>query len=180
MERVGVATGWRCLLVAAGRGSSARWLADRVGPTGHVVATDRDVHFLHEENSPTVEVREHDVLRDSLDIARFDLVHCRNLLMHLADPTRALQRMVAALKPGGWLLVEEPDDTAAGPVDLSYPGAQRVADANRSMLDALRANGVMDPYIGRRLRDLWPRWILNTYSARASPGSNMAVTWPLS
>jgi hypothetical protein len=75
--------------------------------------------------------------------------------MHLNEPTRALRKMAAALKPGGWLLVEEPDDTAAGPVDVSYPGAQRVADVNRSMLDALKANGIMDPYIGRRLRDLF-------------------------
>jgi SAM-dependent methyltransferase len=118
------------------------------------VATDRDVRFLREEDSPTVEVRDHDILRDPLEPVHFDLVHCRCLLMHLSEPTRALRKMVDALKPGGWLLVEEPDDTAAGPVDLSYPGAHGVAAANRAMLDALNADGVMNPYIGRQLRDL--------------------------
>ncbi len=62
--------------------------------------------------------------------------------------------MVDALKPGGWLLVEEPDDTTAGPVDLSYLGAERVQRANRSTLDMLETSGVMNPYIGRQLKNL--------------------------
>jgi ubiquinone/menaquinone biosynthesis C-methylase UbiE len=40
-----VQPGWRCLEVGAGRGSMAVWLAQRVGPSGHVVATDVDVGF---------------------------------------------------------------------------------------------------------------------------------------
>ncbi len=41
-----VQPGWRCLEVGAGRGSMAVWLAERVGDTGHVVATDIDVSYL--------------------------------------------------------------------------------------------------------------------------------------
>src|SRR5262249_7966590 len=36
----GVAEGWHCLEVGAGRGSIAAWLSERVGPTGRVIATD--------------------------------------------------------------------------------------------------------------------------------------------
>ena len=40
-----VQPGWRCLEVGAGRGSMAVWLAEQVGPSGHVVATDIDVGY---------------------------------------------------------------------------------------------------------------------------------------
>jgi predicted methyltransferase len=37
--------------------------------------------------------------------------------MHLAEPERALARMAAALRPGGWLLVEEGDMEASVSTD---------------------------------------------------------------
>src|ERR687887_1034052 len=46
LEATGVDEGWRCLEVGAGRGSIARWLAQRVGPSGHVVALDLDTTLL--------------------------------------------------------------------------------------------------------------------------------------
>jgi hypothetical protein len=39
---VGVTYGWACWEIGAGGGSIARWLAERVGPTGSVLATDID------------------------------------------------------------------------------------------------------------------------------------------
>ena len=33
---LGVGEGWHCLEIGAGAGGVARWLADRVGRTGHV------------------------------------------------------------------------------------------------------------------------------------------------
>jgi ubiquinone/menaquinone biosynthesis C-methylase UbiE len=44
-----VQPGWRCLEVGAGR-SMAVWLAERVGESGQVVATDIDVTFLKRLN----------------------------------------------------------------------------------------------------------------------------------
>jgi len=41
-----VQPGWRCLEVGAGRGSMAVWLAEQVGESGEVVATDIDVTYL--------------------------------------------------------------------------------------------------------------------------------------
>src|SRR5271154_7189425 len=46
LEAIGVARGWRCLDVGAGAGSITRWLAQRVGPEGHVVALDYNTRFL--------------------------------------------------------------------------------------------------------------------------------------
>lgn len=38
LDAIGVDTGWRCLEVGAGGGSVVRWLSERVGAKGHVVA----------------------------------------------------------------------------------------------------------------------------------------------
>ena len=43
LGEIGVRPGWRCLEVAAGAGSVARWLAGEVGPSGTVVASEYDV-----------------------------------------------------------------------------------------------------------------------------------------
>src|SRR6516165_794924 len=61
-----VQPGWRCLEVGAGRGSMAAWLADRVGPTGRVVATDVDLTYLSRLEAANLEVRRHDILEDPL------------------------------------------------------------------------------------------------------------------
>jgi len=73
-ETLGVACGWRCLEVGAGSGTIAKWLADRVGPTGCVLVTDVDIRFL-ELRGPTLDVRAHDIGSDPLPDAEFDLIH---------------------------------------------------------------------------------------------------------
>ncbi len=109
LSDVGVGKGWRCLEVGGGGGSVARWLCAQVGPTGRVMATDIDTRFLAQILEPNFEARDHDITAEDLPAAQFDLVHTRWLLHHLRDPERAVQRMVAALRPGGWLLLEEVD-----------------------------------------------------------------------
>ena len=60
-----VQPGWRCLEVGAGgRGSMAAWLAEQVGATGHVVATDVDTRYLSRLEFPNLEVIEHNILED--------------------------------------------------------------------------------------------------------------------
>src|SRR5581483_5052797 len=101
----------------AGDGSIADWLCERVGPTGHVLATDIDPRFVHRLRRPNLEVRMHDITADDLPPTTFDLVHARLLLSHLADPEAALSKLVSATKPGGWLLVEDFDHLTCGHVD---------------------------------------------------------------
>ncbi len=38
-------------------------------------------------------------------------MHTRLVLTHLPERERVLEKMAKAVKPGGWLLVEEPDFT---------------------------------------------------------------------
>jgi SAM-dependent methyltransferase len=115
LEDRGVAPGWHCLEVGGGSGSVASWLADRVGPTGRVLATDIDPRFLKFLKLPNLEVRRHDIAADPLPEAAFDLVHTRLVLMHLPEREKALERMISALKPGGWLVDEEYDSSSMPP-----------------------------------------------------------------
>ncbi|HET8806099.1 MAG TPA: hypothetical protein VFM47_06500, partial [Gaiellales bacterium] len=61
-----VQPGWRCLEVGAGRGSMAVWMAEQVGPSGQVVATDIDTRYLASLDVPNLEVIRHSILEDSL------------------------------------------------------------------------------------------------------------------
>src|SRR5947209_5934735 len=82
-----VRPGWRCLEVGAGRGSMAVWLAEQVGLTGHVVATDVDTRYLERLDLPNLEVVEHNILEDppeDLGLGSFDLVSSRLMLFWLA------------------------------------------------------------------------------------------------
>ncbi len=107
LEDLGVGEGWRCLEVGAGEGSIARWLSARVG-SGSVVATDLDTRFVDFPAPSNVEVVRHDVTVDPCPGEPFDLIHARFLLCHLGGRQQVLERMTTWLKPGGWMLVEDP------------------------------------------------------------------------
>jgi SAM-dependent methyltransferase len=106
---LGVGAGWRCLEVGCGAGSIAQWLADRVGEAGHVLATDLDTRFLDRHGRANLEVRTHNIVTDPIDEAAFDLIHARAVLVHLPDRQQVLKRLAAALRPGGWLVIEDVD-----------------------------------------------------------------------
>jgi SAM-dependent methyltransferase len=109
LAALGVAEGWQCLEVGFGAGGIARLLADQVGSTGRVVATDLDPRFLDGHGRANLEVRKHDIVTDPLEEAAFDVAHARLVMMWLPDWQRALERMISALRPGGWLVLEDGD-----------------------------------------------------------------------
>ncbi len=110
LTTLGVGPGWRCLEVGAGRGSIASWLADRVGESGKVVAIDLDLSLLEKHRRPNLEPRRLNVLEDALPQGEFDLVHARLVVSHLGTKRlEAVQRMAAALKSGGYLMIEDTD-----------------------------------------------------------------------
>ncbi len=151
LTSLGVAPGWRCLEVGAGDGTVARWLAHRVGPEGRVVATDLNPRFLSGSGSPNLEVRRHDLLEGGLERGHYDLAHCRFVLEHLHDPTQGLRRMVDAVRPGGWLLVEEFDVSSFVATDAGHPRAAAFDRRMRMLRGTLQDTGSMDPTLGRRL-----------------------------
>lgn len=139
--------GLRCLEVGAGAGSVTRMLAELVGGAGEVVAIDIDTRFLTAPMPANVRVLRHDINRDPVPLAAFDLVHCRALLMHLSDPMLALTRMAAAVRPGGWLVIEDADYTSVAAADRTHP----VAAAFDRIAASMRATKDVDSTIGGRL-----------------------------
>ena len=150
LEKIGVAEGWQCLEVGAGAGSIAGWLCGRVGAKGKVVTTDLQTKFLEAIDAPNLEVRRHDISKEGLEPNVFDLVSARKVLEHLPDPSAALRRMAAAVRPGGWLLVEDTD--LASFMRVSFPHRERFERAYGKFIEALCSAG-FQPKLGLRLGD---------------------------
>lgn len=151
LQARGVSEGWRCLEVGAGAGSIATWLSRQVGPGGHVLATDMDTRLIEDLRGPNLEVRRHDAVIDELPVGEFDLVHARALLAHLPDRDRVLSKMVAALRPGGWLVCEELDGMTITLVAPEDPGAVELYGKVEAAIAAvMTAQGHAYDY-GRRL-----------------------------
>ncbi len=99
--------GQRVLDVAAGAGDQTLDIARRIGPGGHVLATDLSPRCIDLARSALVEAgftNASFMVADghTLELEeRFDAVVCRLGLMFYADPLLGLERMHAALKPDG-------------------------------------------------------------------------------
>lgn len=107
---LGLREGWNCLEIGGGNGSMSAWLAQRVGQNGSVTSADINPQLIELVDAPNLTVRQLDVRTDDLPPGEFDLVMCRALLHHISeDAPRVLSKMAAAVKPGGWLFVCEPD-----------------------------------------------------------------------
>jgi SAM-dependent methyltransferase len=156
-DTLGVGEGWRCLEVGAGGGSVVRHLSERVGPTGHVLATDIEPRFLDPlAELANVDVARHDVVADALPEAEFDLIHTRLVLVHVPERLNALRRLVRSLRPGGWLIVEDPDgtsiDACLDPQTDDEHLANRVRAGIRRMLEARGADMAFGRKLPRLLR----------------------------
>ena len=146
LDELGIGTtesGWRCLEVGAGGGSLLQWMTGR-GAT--VVAVDIDTRFIESLASETIEVRRLDIRTDEIPQQEFDLVHARLVLEHLPERRQILDRLVAALRPGGWIIIEDYDWASFG---LAGAGSQldRVAEA---ILTFMQRAG-FEPHYGRQV-----------------------------
>lgn len=149
LAATGVRDGWHCLEVGAGNGSIARWLAERVAPTGSVVATDIEPSRIGDHPNLTALV--HDVRVDPLPEDRFDLIVVRLLLQHFAERDAILGRLVRALKPGGWLQIEEFDTTYEPPLLAPDERAARVYEKFLTAKTTVMRSHGGDPTWGRQV-----------------------------
>lgn len=187
LERLGVGPGWRCVDVGAGGGDVAVALAVVVGRTGRVYAVDSDplardevarAAAAHSQVLAITQAGEDLLLPEPVDLA-----FCRFLLLHVLDPSVVLARMAAAVRPGGWVVAQEPV-TSAG----------RVAGRPMSMPDARHPDvGCLLPalvrQVGLTLVDAWAEapagagpGPVSTYLAtltEVDPGDDPVVLPPL-
>ena len=159
LDGLGIGPGWRCWEVGAGGTSIVHWLAGRTGRAGYVLATDIDTTVVAAAAGPTVIVLRHDVCADPMPGGGFDLVHARMVLAEASDRAQALASMVRALRPGGWLLLEDIDPELQ---PLACPDergpAEALANKVRAGVRALLTSRGADLAYGRTvpgvLRDL--------------------------
>lgn len=155
LVEAGVAPGRRCLEVGAGNGSVALWLARQVGPTGRVTATD-----LRPERVPAaenMEVVRHDIVRDPLPEAEFDLVHARLVLRLLPERIAVLDRLVRALKPGGVLQIDELDSTYGPALLMPDPAARTLYETFTEAKIRLMTRTGIDVAWGRKAAEAMRR-----------------------
>jgi SAM-dependent methyltransferase len=153
LDRLGLREGWRCVDVGAGGGDVAVALAEVVGRDGRVYAVDSDP-TLRDDVAREAAAHDAQVIaltqpaEELLLPEPVDLAFCRFLLLHVHDPLTVLKRMGGAVRPGGWVVAQEPI-TSAGRVDgepLSMPSARHpdvgallpslVRDAGLDVVDA--------------------------------------------
>lgn len=107
LSALGLGEGWRCWEIGAGGGSVVRWMAAQVGGSGSVLGSDLNLDLIDTEMPRHVELRRHDVTSDEIPASAYDLIHARLVLLHLPQRDEVIDRLVRALAPGGWLVLEE-------------------------------------------------------------------------
>jgi SAM-dependent methyltransferase len=143
LDELGLGNGSRVLEVGAGGGSMVEWMASR---GAKVTAIDIDTRYIERLASDSITVRRIDIREDELPESEFDLVHSRLVLEHLADRREILDRLVATLKPGGWMVMEDYDWTYFG-FEGESPGVSNIVEV---ILDFMTTAGFERDY-GRRV-----------------------------
>lgn len=149
--RAGIKPGMRVVDLGCGVGMTTQLLAELVGPTGKVIGVDysaaqvKQARALLPPGVSNVSFAERSAISTGLPREAFDLVYCRFLLIHLSDPEAALGEMLALLKPGGIVAVENGDLTSA----TSEPPSALQEFSN--LFGALGPRWGVDYTLGRRL-----------------------------
>ena len=136
--------GARTLEIGCGNGSISAWLAARVSPGGKAVAVDLDLSLIGVRVA-NLELRQGNIVAGPVEPGTFDLVTARAVLHHVADVEAATANLVASLRPGGALLLIEPDFL---PVSIAKPAEIRAFW--NGWLAWARGSGI-DYKIGRKL-----------------------------
>jgi SAM-dependent methyltransferase len=154
LDRLGLREGWRCADVGAGGGDVTDPLARIGGQDGRGDAVDSDPARRDEVAAAAAEAAQAQVVAitqagEDLTLPEpLDLAFCRFTLLHVHDPLVVVRRMGDAVRPGGWVVAQEPI-TSAGRIDgqpLSMPDARHpdvgavlpslVRDAGLELVDA--------------------------------------------
>ena len=108
------------------------------------MALDVDLSLIN-VRAPNLELRQGDIVAGPVEHGSFDLVTARAVLHHIADAEAAIKNLVASVRPGGALLLIEPDFL---PVSVAEP--REVRAFWQGWLAWSRERGI-DYHIGRAL-----------------------------
>lgn len=113
-QRAGFGLGMRLLDAGCGPGYASQALAEIAGPQGHIIAADASERFIgHAAARPRapgaapIETRLADLRELDLPPESLDGAYARWVFCFMAEPERALARIVRALRPGGVLAIQD-------------------------------------------------------------------------
>lgn len=115
LERLCVRQGDRVLDVGCGQGDDVLAIADKVGTSGLVVGLDHNKAMIDEANTKKEWQGEHikmefgDIHKIPYEDGFFDSCRADRVLQHVNDQEQVLREMVRVIKPGGHLVVSDPD-----------------------------------------------------------------------
>jgi len=156
--RLGLGPGSSVLDVGCGAGEVCVELAGLVGPEGRVCGVDLSEAMVEAarvtagNGGGSIELRVASAYSLPFDDASFDAVRAERVFQHLDDPDRALAEMQRVAKPGGRILVMDPDHSQHG-VSLETELHCRIHDASRAALMRMITN----PRVGTRLLGMFRR-----------------------
>lgn len=113
-KRAGITAGTRVLDVGAGPGYASADLAEIVGPGAAVVAVERSARFVEagrrlaaSRGYSHVSWHEVDLMTDPLPDGGFDASWCRWVACFVSSPSLLLDKIAAAVRPGGLAIFHE-------------------------------------------------------------------------
>jgi len=113
-REAGIGPGQRVLDLGSGVGDVAMLVARLVGPSGEVVAIERDRNSIAKASGRVTEAGFHNVTFNESNVDEiadenpFDAAVGRFILMYLPDPVAALRSISQLVRPGGVLVFQEP------------------------------------------------------------------------
>ena len=151
-ELLHLAPGHHVLDVGCGPATDTISLGRLVGPGGEVVGVDYDVEMVDEANRRAaaagvgawVKHRQADAAGLPFESNVFDAARSERVFQYLLDPERALAEMARVTRPGGWIVIMDPD---WGTLSIDTPETELERRLTRFVVDRC----VNNAYSGRRL-----------------------------
>jgi SAM-dependent methyltransferase len=141
LRRSGIGPGWNVIECGCGPVGALTVLAELVGESGRVTGVDLNPAAIQRAQALAsslglANVRAVVADADDLDSAAlggpFDLAYTRLFLLHQRDAARTLARIATVVRPGGWIIAQEPlrDPTprSSPEHDSLMPGWHMMAD----------------------------------------------------
>jgi ubiquinone/menaquinone biosynthesis C-methylase UbiE len=132
-RRIGLGEVRTVLDVGAGVGHWGRLLSGVLSPDATVVGVDPEPRWVEEAGVRAPDARfsyqQATVEQLPFEDASFDLVTCQTVLIHVRDPAVALAEMVRVVRPGGVVVVSEPNNRGLSLLGTSVTTLDDMFDA---------------------------------------------------
>ena len=137
----------RVLDLGCGQGNTTRCLAGALD-AGECIGLDFDPSLVdYAETRPgnpaSVQFQQGDATQLPFPDASFDIVFCRYLLIHMADPQRVVREMLRVVRPDGFVVAYEGDFASVGTSHPPNPALETIHRVWRGLFQ--------NPPAGRRL-----------------------------